>query len=638
MSLFSLSPAVDVVEKDLTLIVPAVATSIGGFSGVSTWGAVNVPTTIDSENTFIRIFGEPTPDTKRDTLTATTFLSYANNLKFIRVVGEDARNSHSGGSTAPRVFNTEHAEEVIPALTGAKWIGKYPGSKGNSITVSVADSATYAAWKYRNLFGSAITSNKVGSLTDASDAITFTGGVTSVGLAVGMDVTGTGIAEGTKITEIVSSTSVKISNTATATNASVNLVFTKYTGQPDTSAYAESKGGSNDEIHIVVIDKDGLWTGTKGAVLERYTALSKAFNAKDYSGATSYYVNVINRNSQYVWFGGTHDGLNWGSSAGTAFDSMVDQASYDLAGGVDDNDGIALNERINGYTHFFKAEEIDVNVLFAAGLDNEDDQLVLNNKLIEIAETRKDCVACVSPPINSVVKNTGNELQSLINFRGRMNSSSYGIMNSGWKSMYNVYADEFVWVPLSADIAGLCSRTDAIAEPWFSPAGLNRGFIKNVTSLAYNPGSKEERDSLYVEGINPVCKIPNEGIVLYGDKTMQAKPSAFDRINVRRLFIVIEKAIATAAKYMLFEMNDAYTRAQFVSMVEPYLRTIQGRRGITRFRVVCDETNNTPQVIDSNAFAGNILVVPTRSINFIELTFTAVGTGVEFEETVSQGA
>lgn len=637
MSLFSLSPSVDVVEKDLTLIVPAVATSIGGFSGVSPWGAVNVPTTIDSENTLIRLFGEPDTDTKRDMLTAASFLSYANHLKFVRVVGDDAKNSYTGGAAAPVVFNYDHSESVIPTLTECKWIGKYPGKKGNSITVSVADAGTYAEWEYRNLFGSAISTNKVGATTIDTAVITFAGAVTTASLSVGMLVTGTGIPANTTIVSIDSATKVTVSKQATATGASVSLVFTKFTGMPETSAYVGSKGGSNDEIHIVVIDKDGLWTGTKGAVLEKYSNLSKAFNSKDYAGVSSYYVNVINRASSFVWFGGTHEATDWGNGAVNAFTSMSAQAVYPLAGGVDDNADVSLGNRIEGYSHFYKAEEIDVNLLITAGLDAIDEQLVLNNLTIDIAETRKDCIAAVPPPAEIVVNNKGRELQALINFRGLMNSTSYGVTSSGWKYVYNVYADEYVWIPTSADVAGLCAYTDYVAEPWFSPAGLNRGFIKNAIKLSYNPGSKAERDSLYVEGINPICVIPGEGIVLFGDKTMQAKPSAFDRINVRRLFIVLEKAIATAAKYMLFEQNDAYTRAQFVSKVEPYLRTVMGRRGLTSFRVVCDTTNNTPQVIDSNAFAANIMLAPTRSINFIELTFTAVGTGVSFEEIVSQG-
>lgn len=637
MSIFSLSPSVDVVEKDLTLIVPAVATSIGGFSGVTPWGPVNVPTTVDSENTFIRIFGEPDNDTKRDMLTATSFLAYTNNLKFVRVVGDAAKNSHSGGSPIA-ITNYENAEQVIPTLSNTKWVGKYPGKKGNSITVSVADSGNYATWEHRGLFGSAITTNKSVTTTDGSPVLTFTGSITTVGLVVGMSATGVGIPAGATVLSIDTSNSITISMDATATGTSVSIVFTSFTGMPGTSAYAGAKGGSNDEVHVVIIDKLGEWTGTAGAVLERYSNLSKAFDSKDYSGASSYYVNVINRSSSFVWFGGTHASVNWGASAGSNFASLVGAEKNELNGGVNDNDGITLNNRIVGYSAFYRAEEIDVNILFAAGLDNTDEQLVLNNLLIDIADTRKDCVASVSPPMNAVVNNKNNELQALINFRGLMNSSSYGIMNSGWKYVYNVYADEYVWVPLSADIAGLCAHTDFVAEPWISPAGLNRGFIKNVIKLSYNPGSKAERDSLYVEGINPVCVIPGEGVVLFGDKTLQAKPSAFDRINVRRLFIVIEKAIATSAKYMLFEQNDPYTRAQFISIVEPYLRMVQGRRGVTKFKVRCDSTNNTRQIIDSNNFVADIFIAPTRSINFITLSFVATPTGLNFEEVVTQGS
>ena len=634
MATFSLSPSVDVTEKNLTLIVPAVATSIGAFAGVFAWGPVNEIVTVDSENTLVRIFGEPEQHTDRDFLTAASFLAYTNHAKITRVVGDDARNAFSGTAVAaPVVKNLTHYEEVISSITDTSFIAKYPGVKGNSITVSVADSATFATWQYRELFGSAINSNKVASITDASTSVVFSANGT-VGIAVGDFVSGTGIAAGTTVTA-VTATTVTLSAAATATNATAALVFTKYTGIPGTSAYVESKGGSNDEIHVVVIDKDGVWSGAKGAVLERYVALSKARDAKDYSGASAYYANVLNRSSNYVWFGGEHAATNWGALSNSDFDSLTVAVVASLASGVDDNDNISVSNRLEGYAPYLKAEEVDVNLIIASGADSSADQLVINNYITQIAETRKDCVAFRAAPLDSVVGNTGNELQSLISFHGLMNSSEYAMNSSGWKLVYNIYSDANTWVPLSTDVAGLCAHTDAVAEAWYSPAGLNRGFIKNVIKLAYNPGSKAERDTLYVNSINPVCIIPGEGVVLYGDKTAVSKPSAFDRINVRRLFIVLEKAIATAAKYQLFEFNDAFTRAQFVNMVTPYLRNVMGRRGVTGFKVVCDETNNTPQVIDSNQFKAAIFVKPSRVINFIELTFIATPTGVEFSEVIA---
>jgi phage tail sheath protein FI len=634
MGLFSLSPSVDIIEQDYTLIVPAVAASIGGFSGVAAWGPVGIPVIVNSENTLVRLFGSPDPFTQRDFMTAAQFLSYSNNLKFVRVVGDAAKNSYSGGTTAPRFFNLTQYEDTYTSASyaGMKYAGKYPGVKGNSITVSIADAGTFEDWAYRSLFGSEITINRTITTVDTEDVVTLTGGADTSSLSVGMKITAAGVPATARITEILTPTTVKLSEDATASATGVAAVFTRYTGTPGTSAYVETKNGSNDEVHVVVIDTDGVWSGTKGAVLERFVGLSKAFDAKDYAGASNYYVNVLNRTSAYVWWGGTHEKADWGGTSNSDFTSMDTQAVYVLANGVDDNEDITLDNRIEGYSIFNRAEEIDVSLLFVPGLDNSDEQHVINDYVTQIAVTRKDCMTWVCPPLNTVVNNRGNELQSVINFFGRMNSTSYAASVSGWKYVYSVYSDDYLWVPMSADGAGLCARTDSIADPWWSPAGLNRGFINNVVKLAYNPGSKAERDALYVENINPICIIPNEGVVLFGDKTMQRKPSAFDRINVRRLFIVMEKAIATMARYQLFEFNDRYTRTQFVNAVRPYLRTIQGRRGLTWFEVICDETNNTPQVIMSNSFVGQIKVRPNYSINFIELRFAAVGGEVEFTE------
>jgi phage tail sheath protein FI len=258
-----------------------------------------------------------------------------------------------------------------------------------------------------------------------------------------------------------------------------------------------------------------------------------------------------------------------------------------------------------------------------------------NYVIDNILETRKDCLGLVSPDKNKILNNTGNEATGLKNWRGAVRSSSYAFLDSGYKYQYDRYNDVYRWIPLNGDIAGLCVRTDASNDAWWSPAGFNRGQIKNLVKLAYNP-RKADRDILYSNGINPVVTFPGHGTILYGDKTLQAKPSAFDRVNVRRLFIVLEKAISRAAQYSLFEFNDAFTRAQFKNLVVPYLRTIQGRRGITDFLVVCDDTNNTPEIIDTNQFVGDIYVKPARSINYISLNFVAVGTGVQFSEVVGK--
>lgn len=643
MATFSLSPSVDVIETDLSVVVAAVSTSIAGFAGTFRWGPVNEPTVIDNENTLKQIFGEPDTDTVRDFQTACSFLAYSNNMRVVRVAGDEAKNSActTDGSTID-VANQPYAENSVDYETKVStwspskigFVAKYPGQLGDSIGISIADNATFGKWKYRDIFGSAVNLNKTASLVQDSPKITIDN--TSL-LEVGMYVEGLGIPEGSRIITVDSTTEVTLDGNATSTSADVNVTFTKYTNSPETSAEVEAKGGSNDELHIVVYDALGSWTGTKGTVLERYTA-SKASDALDYSGATNYYAEVLNRQSSYVNFGGTHIVEGWGALASNnTFPSMATQFDAVLTGGVDANAeaDVSVSKRIEGYNQYQRADSIDISLLIVGGLSSMEDQVTLTKHCIQnICETRKDCIALCSPPMEAVVGNTNKELSSILSFRGLVGSSSYAAMDSGWKYMYNRYADNYVWVPLCADVAGLCAYTDSVADPWYSPAGYNRGFIKNSTKLAYNPGSSAERDSLYVNGINPITSQINEGTVLFGDKTLQVKSSAFDRINVRRLFIILEKSIATSAKYSLFEFNDEFTRNAFVNMVEPYLRDVQGRRGLTDFKVVCDDTNNTAEVIDKNGFIADIYLKPARSINFIQLNFVAVSTGVEFSEVV----
>ena len=318
------------------------------------------------------------------------------------------------------------------------------------------------------------------------------------------------------------------------------------------------------------------------------------------------------------------------SATGTISAKTGGVLSYTLSGGVDDNANVTTQEFITGYEEFRSVEEVDISLLIG-GNANATTAL----KLIDIAEFRKDCIALLSPPKATVVNNFGNEVTDIIAFRDLLPSTSYAVMDSGWKEMYDRYADVYRWVPLNGDVAGLCARTDDERDAWWSPAGYNRGIMKNVVRLAFNP-RKAYRDTLYQSGINSVMTERGQGTLLFGDKTMLTKPSAFDRINVRRLFIVLRKAISAAAKYTLFEFNDDFTRAQFVAMIEPYLRDVQGRRGIFDWRVVCDTTNNTPEVIDGNRFVGDIYIKPTRSINYIQLNFIAVRTGVDFSEVVGK--
>ena len=419
----------------------------------------------------------------------------------------------------------------------------------------------------------------------------------------------------------------------------------------------------NDEVQIAVVDEDGLWSGARGTVLETFSA-SKARDAKKFDGSSNYYVNVVNENSEYIYWGdhpdvttvggttgGSTTGRPWGddfaaiaaddgsdTGSGVTFESLRRNLYLPLVGGTDKGVSEDLHSEANnntlftdGYDLFEDAETQSDIALIIGGPAYS----TLAGKLIDLADARKDLVTFLSPLKSDCVNTNAitTKVDDVVNyFNNTLNkSSSYGVFDSGWKYQYDGFNDVFRWVPLNADVAGLCARTEFTNDAWFSPAGFNRGQIRNVTKLAINP-RKAHRDKLYKNGINPVVAFPGEGTVLFGDKTMQSKPSAFDRINVRRLCIVLEKGIATAAKFFLFEFNDQFTRAQFVSTVAPFLREVQGRRGITDFRVVCDETNNTGEVIDRNEFVADIFIKPARSINFIQLNFVAVRTDVTFEE------
>jgi phage tail sheath protein FI len=413
----------------------------------------------------------------------------------------------------------------------------------------------------------------------------------------------------------------------------------QFTSTPGTSTYTSNAGGANDEIHIIVIDQDGQITGTQGSVLEKYAFVSKASDAKDDSGNSNYYKNVITSKSKYIhWL--SHPTANagasyanatstWGTTAtNKSFSRLSSNVTISLIGGVDGT--ISTANVVTAYDQFNNADSVDIS-LVVSGPANA----TLVTSLISMAESRKDCLVFVSPEKADCVDNAGSEVTDIKAYRDTLTSTSYAVLDSNWKYQYDKYNDVYRWVPLNGDIAGLCARTDLERDPWFSPGGLNRGIIKNAIKLAWNP-TKTNRDDLYVKGINPVVTFQGEGIVLFGDKTLLSKPSAFDRINVRRLFIVLEKALARAARFSLFEFNDQFTRAQFVALVEPFLRDVQGRRGIYDFRVVCDESNNTPEVVDRNEFVGDIYIKPARSINFIQLNFVAVRTGVSFDEVVGK--
>lgn len=787
---FQLSPGVEVNEIDLTTIIPAVGTTSGGIAGPFRWGPVEEIVLVDNELTLVDRFGEPDNDTANTFYTAANFLAYGNNLKVVRAANATARNATADG-TGLLIKNEDTYDNQYAGgqASVGKWAAKYPGVLGNSLKVALADSNNFANWAFKANFDSA----------------------------------------------------------------------------PGTSDFATAAGGSNDEVHVIIVDEDGEFTGTAGTILEVFPFLSKASDAKTADGSSNYYATVINRQSKYVWWMDHPASTNWGSVATTSFQPAVttvtmtvDGARGDgdfdvaetvevrttgvdditlgaggsgytsapaviitdptgqgsgatatatisggavtdfvitaagsgytkaptvtisggggtgatgtavldlgidsltitaggtgyttaptvtitggggsgatatattdgdavdsititnagsgytsaptigftggggsgatatatigntgaiaktavvsawddadpfvltvtmnssvaifagepivgqtsgvyavasavttpiesLSGGVDGNSSIGNSDYIAGLDLFKDVETVDLSFILGADANQTLAIEMINN----IAEVRKDCVVFLSPEKADVVNNSGSEHTDSIAFRNTLPSTSYAFMDSNWKYQYDKYNDLNRWVPLNGDIAGLAVRTDRLRDPWFSPAGLNRGHIKNTIKLAWNP-RKAFRDELYKNGLNPVIIQPGQGAILFGDKTLLSKPSAFDRLNVRRLFIVLEKAIATASKYTLFEFNDEFTRAQFRNLVEPFLRDVEGRRGITDFRVVCDGTNNTAEVIDRNEFIGDIYIKPARSINFITLNFVATRTGVSFDEIVGK--
>jgi len=404
----------------------------------------------------------------------------------------------------------------------------------------------------------------------------------------------------------------------------------EFDSTPQTSDYASDKSSANDELHIVVVDGSGKFSGTVGTILEKFGYVSKASDAKNSDGSSNYYKDVLNKKSKYIWWGGHPVNTStWGNAATStaSYSLLAANVALTLSGGVD-SAPVAANV-VSSLDLFNNADSVDVSLLMAGPTTTD----TIPEKLITICESRKDAVAFISPDYDDVVDNAGSESTDVVAYAETITKSSYAVMDCGWKYQFDKYNDVYRWVPLNGDIAGLCVRTDSNRDPWFSPAGLSRGVIKNVVKLSWNP-TKAERDILYKAGVNPVVTFPGEGTILYGDKTLVNRPSAFDRINVRRLFIVLEKSIAKAARSSLFEFNDEFTRAAFVNLVEPYLRDVKGRRGIYDYKVVCDTTNNTPEVIDRNEFIGDIYIKPARSINYIQLNFVAVRTGVSFDEIV----
>ena len=635
---FQVSPGVLVQERDLTRIIPAVSTSVGAFAGEFRKGPLDEIVTVSSEQELVETFGKPDSNNFEDFFSAANFLQYSNALRVVRAQNSSIANAVASGSAFVIKNETDYINNYATGQGSVgEWAARTAGAWGNNLLVSICPSAAaYETTVVTTLASTPAVGDTQVTVTSGTniavgDILNFSTTAATSDYNDGHEYRVT--AKASNLITIVRHPSGTGGLQRLLTNG-CNIrrrwrFYDQVAGAPGTSPYATSKGGSNDEIHVIVVDEDGGLSGTANTVLEVYQKLSKASDAKSPQGDTNYYPTVIQTRSKYVyWMDHNSGGTNWGNTAsGTTYTAVSTPTLTSLQSGSDGS-AVTVAQKKTAYEKFLDSETVDVGLIIAGPGDSTH-----VDNVISIAEDRKDAVAFVSPERTDVVNvaNANTQTSNVVGFYNSIRSSSYVVFDSGYKYQYDRYNDVYRFVPLNGDIAGLSARTDLIADSWYSPAGFNRGTIRGAVKLAYNP-NKTQRDDLYRNRVNAVVTFPGQGTVLFGDKTGLSAPSAFDRINVRRLFIVLEKAISTASKFQLFEFNDEFTRANFRNIVEPFLREVQGRRGITDFLVVCDETNNTGEVIDRNEFIAEIFVKPARSINFITLQFVATRTGVSFEE------
>ena len=637
---FQVSPGVLVQERDLTRIIPAVSTAIGAIAISANKGPLDEIVSISSEQELVDTFGKPDSTNFEYFFSAANFLQYSNSLRVVRATQTNAVNASTSG-TGVLIKNTD--DWTNNYATGgqagnATFVAREAGTDGNNLQVSTCPNA--AAYEQEG----ATTVNDASTAVGDTVVVAASGAALNVGDIISFSTTAAtndyDDGEQYRVTNIATN-DVTIVQHPRGTGGLKRVLtdgsnirrrwkyYDAVDGAPGTSKYVSERNGANDEIHVVVIDEDGGISGVPGTILETFSKLSKASDAKDPQGNDNYYPNVIYTKSQYIyWTKHNSSGSNWGNAAsGTTFTAVNSPTLSSLSGGSNGST-VTTGQIKTAYDKFADSETVDVGLIIAGPCTATHIE-----NLISLAEARKDCVVFASPERSDVVNVTNSNTQksNVVSFFSTISSTSYASFDSGYKYMYDRYNDVYRFVPLNGDMAGLCARTDLLADSWFSPAGFNRGVVRGAVKLAFNP-TKTQRDELYPARINPVSTFPGQGTVLFGDKTALASPSAFDRINVRRLFITLEKAISTASKFQLFEFNDEFTRANFRNIVEPFLREVQGRRGITDFLVVCDETNNTGDVIDRNEFKAEIFIKPARSINFITLSFVATRTGVSFDE------
>ena len=665
---FQVSPGVEVKEVDLTNIVPAVSTTIGAVCGPFEKGPVSEITSISSEKQLVEVFGKPNADNYEYFFTAANFLQYSNSLRVVRT--ESALKNASSGGSGILIRNTLHYQESFADGQGTHgtWSARTAGIHANGIKIDICDKNNFSEMSNKQVNDGSASAAETTITMDAFDAADF-----AVGEVIEFysDAGGTVFAVGheaqkyeiTAVDTSAETITLRQLDDPAGSGLIADLADDSYVKRywrfsdlfdtaPGTSDFATARGVLDDEIHIVVYDSSGRQTGFDNdvagerlnSVLETFAFVSKHPEATTPQGNSNYYPDVIYRDSKFVYWGDHPTAAidasgDWGQplssdlsvQGSSAFNKLstgvenVDRST--LANGTDDY-AVTDGEQLTAYARFDDGEAVDVNLIMAAKATS-----TLATNLVTIVEKRKDALVFISPERGDVVgvADSNTQTTNVKNFFDLLPSTSFAVFDSGYKYQYDRFNDVYRYVPLNGDIAGVTAFTESVADAFFSPAGFTRGQIRGAVKLAYEP-NKDQRDTLYKARINPVNSFPGQGTVLFGDKTALAKPSAFDRINVRRLFIILEKAIATAAKFQLFEFNDEFTRAQFKNLVEPFLREIQGRRGITDFKVVADESNNTGEVIDRNEFVADIFVKPTRSINFITLNFVAVRTGVAFTE------
>ena len=651
-----ISPGVQVKEKDLTTSVASGATSVGAFAGIFEKGPISQVIIIDSEERLVDIFGKPNGTNFRYWFTAASFLMYGNTLKVIRIETSGAKNATSNTSGL-LVKNNKHYSDgdgtTGPYNDGSAAVGIFAartaGAWGNNIFAQIC--ATGDAFQRTSDSPTArptVTANVAAGV--GAIALSSVSGF-EIGSIIYLQETNGQRYQVTAINSLVLDISRYPASVATGLTSAVASgtkidrywrYYEQFDRAPGTSQFVTDRGGADDEMHIIIFDEDSGITGVAGEVLEKYDGVSKASDALTDNGTANYYVDVLYDQSEFIyWMDHPAGATNWGSAAaGITFTTPTNiLGGGSMAGGVGGSNAPTEGERQTAYDYFNDADTQSINLLISGPADAVPTGTATTHGvyITDLVDKRKDCVAFMSPPEPSVV-NVATEYTQQANvmaYYNALSSSSYVVYDSGWTKQYDKYNDVMRWVPLNGHIAGACARTDALEDPWWSPAGLARGQIRGSIGLAFNP-ALTARDVLYKGRVNPVVAFPGEGTMLWGDKTALARNSAFSRINVRRLFLTLEEAIKLAARTVLFEFNDEFTRSNFTAMVNPYLRDVQARRGMTDFLVVCDSTNNTPQVIDNNEFRADIYIKPARSINFITLTFIATRTGVDFSEVVGR--